>query len=134
MQSCKTLFWNISLGPSNNLSFTTDIENNLTVKGSESEIRSILHTLITNACEANLNQGDVSITAKQREQQIYIEVKDQGSGLTEEISEKLFQPHISTKPEGAGMGLYIAKRLLSLHYNGSIFTEKYHNRLRSFRL
>ena len=106
--------------PNNKLAFKLDIDKTLMVKGAESEIRSILHTLITNACEASHAQGEVTIIAKANNSYIGIEVIDQGEGLTEDIAKKLFQPHVSSKPEGAGMGLYIAKRLLTLHYDGTI--------------
>lgn len=84
--------------------------------GAESEIRSILHTMIINSCESNSNRAHP-------DKQLTIEVFDQGKGLESKIENSLFQPHISTKPEGAGMGLYIAKRIISLHYNGNIFLK-----------
>jgi len=100
--------------------FELDIENHICVKGSETEIRNILHTLIINACEANNNTGTISISAKQKGEEITLSVLDQGNGLDDAIKEQLFKPHVSTKPEGAGMGLYIAQRIAKLHYNGAI--------------
>ena len=45
---------------------------------------------------------------------------DQGKGIDPQIKSQLFKPHITNKPEGAGMGLYIAKRISNLHYHGDI--------------
>jgi signal transduction histidine kinase len=109
--------------------FEVDIAPELSIMGAESEIRSILHTMIINACESNSNRAHpdkhntVIINAKNNDKQLTIEVFDQGKGLESKIENSLFQPHISTKPEGAGMGLYIAKRIISLHYNGNIFLK-----------
>ncbi|OKY24781.1 HAMP domain-containing sensor histidine kinase [Thalassotalea sp. PP2-459] len=102
------------------IDFTLNVQENLTIKGAESEIRSILHTLINNACEASKSGDNVTIDAQNGEQGIEITVKDCGVGLTSHIKQQLFQPHISTKPEGAGMGLYIANRLITLHYQGNL--------------
>jgi signal transduction histidine kinase len=98
--------------------FEIDVDSALTVTGAESEIRSILHTLIINACEASPEGGVVKISAKLHHTELNITVTDEGKGLSENIAKQLFQPHISSKPEGAGMGLYIANRIISLHYQG----------------
>ena len=109
--------------------FEVDILPELSIIGAESEIRSILHTLIINACESNSDSASpeknnvVIIKAKKVGKQLTIIVIDQGAGLDKKIGKRLFYPHISTKAEGAGMGLYIAKRIISLHYNGDIHLE-----------
>jgi len=108
--------------------FEIDVSPELSIIGAESEIRSILHTLIINACESNndgiKNDNDedktVIIKAEKPDEQVIVKVVDQGCGLAKNIELSLFQPHISSKPEGAGMGLYIAKRIITLHYNGAI--------------
>ena len=100
--------------------FDIDVDKNMNIQGDESEIRSILHTLIINACEANTENNTIKISANIKDNQLIIKVVDNGSGLDESISEQLFQPHISTKAEGAGMGLYIAKRIICLHYQGDL--------------
>lgn len=101
--------------------FDLNVEPTLKIIGSESEIRSIFHTLIYNACDANDNNEQIKITAKTvNEHSIVLTVVDQGPGIDKSIEQQLFQPHISTKPEGAGMGIYIANRIISLHYHGEI--------------
>lgn len=104
----------------NTLRFDLSVDAKTTIVGAESEIRSVLHTLIINACEASPENGTISINAITQNNSIIITVTDQGQGINKSITEHLFQPHISTKPEGAGMGLYIANRIISLHYNGHL--------------
>jgi signal transduction histidine kinase len=93
---------------------------NTTIKGAESEIRAIIHTLIVNAVESNNGQGKVDIKLTENDEAIKIKVTDQGAGIAASVAERLFQPHVSSKAEGAGMGLYISRRLATLYYNGDV--------------
>lgn len=102
------------------INFEVDIANDLSLTGAESEIRSIIHTLVNNACEASSEGSTVKITGERTSDSISFSVLDQGAGLDEHIEKRLFQPHVSSKPEGAGMGLYIAKRIITLHYQGDL--------------
>jgi len=102
------------------LNFEVEVDQKLQLIGCEDEIRAILHTLIINACEASKQNQTISISAIETGSGIVIKIKDQGSGLSEKVKAKLFQPHITSKAEGAGMGLYIAERLISLFYQGNI--------------
>ncbi|OUS26340.1 hypothetical protein A9Q98_10845 [Thalassotalea sp. 42_200_T64] len=103
------------------LQIHSNCDNNLQIIGNESEIRSILHTLIINACEASQHNGVITINAGMDDNsQVTVSIKDGGKGLNDDIKDDLFKPHITDKPEGAGMGLYIANRLISLNYNGKL--------------
>ncbi|NQZ06027.1 MAG: HAMP domain-containing histidine kinase [Algicola sp.] len=93
---------------------------NITIKGAESEIRAIIHTLIVNAVESNNGQGNVDIKLTHNDEAIKVEVTDQGAGIAASVAQRLFQPHVSSKAEGAGMGLYISRRLATLYYNGDV--------------
>lgn len=96
----------------------------LLMMAAESEIRSILHTLIYNAFDAvkenNGQKGQIDILVVKAEQDIDIKISDNGIGIPEKIQPQLFQPHISSKAEGAGMGLYISRRIARLYYNGDL--------------
>ena len=113
-----------------------DIEINcpedLTITGLESEIRSILHTLIVNAIEAS-DKTPVSVEVEQCQGALNIVVSDKGNGIAEHIRDHLFEPHISDKPDGAGIGLYLAKQLITLYYQGELILLKSDNTGTSFR-
>ena len=49
-----------------------------------------------------------------------VEVSDQGPGLAPEVRERLFTPHVSTKEQGAGMGLFLARRIAQNRYGGTL--------------
>lgn len=103
------------------VNFDLVVPKGMIIKGGESEIRAILHTLMVNACDVS-NSVEICINAQQNEQtkSIQIEVIDQGGGVPDSIAAQLFEPHVSSKPEGAGMGLYISKRLINLYYQGEL--------------
>ncbi len=97
----------------------------LSCQGAEAELRFILQVLVSNAVEASPQLGTVSLKLWREHSAICFQVSDQGPGLSPEVAASLFQPHISSKAEGAGMGLYLAQRLLRMYYQGDIHL---HNR------
>ncbi|MCL1058642.1 ATP-binding protein [Shewanella gelidimarina] len=88
------------------------------VYGAESELRSIVHAVLVNAVEADTKQ--IKIELNQSEHEKYVVITDWGKGIEPAIKSQMFKPHITTKSEGSGMGIYIAKRLIESHYNGDI--------------
>ena len=95
-------------------------EQALSVKGSSVELTAVLTTLLSNAIEASDAGQDIEVNVAKLEHRIVIRVVDRGQGLSPDIEQRLFQPHVTTKAEGAGMGLYIAKRIVTLHYEGDL--------------
>jgi two-component system sensor kinase FixL len=53
---------------------------------------------------------------------IMVSVTDTGGGLSEEIAGRLFQPFVTTKPAGMGVGLSISKRIVEAH-GGEMWAE-----------
>lgn len=92
----------------------------LLLNGAEAELRSICHAVISNAVEASPAGGLIQISLYPIPGGAVLNVRDQGPGVAPEIAPALFQPHISSKAEGAGMGLYLCQRLLQRYYRGSI--------------
>ncbi len=83
------------------------------------ELRILLHSLVTNAAEASAVGGRVQITVADGDV-LEVCVVDNGTGVPPALRERLFQPHVSSKPQGAGMGLYLAQRLAVLRYQGDV--------------
>lgn len=94
------------------------------VIGELNELRSILHTIIFNGYEAAISQNPdvlrLKINKYENDDQTCITVTDNGGGIDKNIEPQLFAPHVSSKAEGAGMGLYIGRRIAELYYNGSL--------------
>jgi nitrogen fixation/metabolism regulation signal transduction histidine kinase len=72
-------------------------------------VRGIVTNLLQNAAEAAGPGGSVLLCTSAGEEQIVIEVHDSGPGLSDEARATLFQPTITFKKRGMGLGLSIAK-------------------------
>ena len=46
---------------------------------------------------------------------MHVEVTDTGTGISDEVAERLFQPFVTTKAGGMGVGLSISKRIIESH-------------------
>ena len=87
-------------------------------------VATVLTNLIENAIKYTLNGGRVTVEAKQRGDQILVQVRDTGMGIAKEDLPKLFTKFFQVdhaKP-GAGLGLNICKRLVEAH-GGEIWCE-----------
>jgi len=89
------------------------------------QIQQVLLNLMRNAIEAmhgcERKELLVTTSAPDREK-VVVSVGDTGSGLSEEIAERLFQPFVTTKPAGMGVGLSISKRIIEAH-GGEMWAE-----------
>lgn len=84
------------------------------------EVRVMLHALVVNALEASPDGGSVTVALHRDGDGVRIEVLDDGAGVDAAILARLFQPHVSSKSHGAGMGLFLAQRLATLRYGGTV--------------
>jgi nitrogen fixation/metabolism regulation signal transduction histidine kinase len=74
------------------------------------QIKGILTNLLENAAEAAGSGGEVLSVTSAADSQVLIEVHDSGPGLSEEASKSLFEPTITFKKRGMGLGLSIARK------------------------
>ena len=72
----------------------------------ERTLTQALHNVLGNAAEAS--PDDVSLEADWNRDQLTLNVSDRGAGLREDIHEQLGRQPVTTKPEGLGVGLYLA--------------------------
>lgn len=78
-------------------------------------MRQALHHLLENALEAMPTGGELSFTATLEAGSARITLRDTGVGIPAENLPLVFDPFFSTKPQGTGMGLTIAHRIISEH-------------------
>jgi two-component system sensor kinase FixL len=89
------------------------------------QIQQVLLNLMRNAIEAMQDSERKELlvtTSVPNGDKITVSVADTGSGLSEEITERLFQPFVTTKPAGMGVGLSISKRIVEAH-GGEMWVE-----------
>lgn len=82
------------------------------------EIQQVLLNLVRNAIEAmaeSPRRRVVIATAPAADGMIEVSVADTGPGLADQVREKLFQPFVTTKSEGMGVGLSICRSIVEAH-------------------
>jgi PAS domain S-box-containing protein len=79
-------------------------------------LRSVLHNILVNAVEAMPGGGTLTVVTKSLEKGgALLTVGDSGPGMPEAVLEKATTPFFTTKEDGTGLGLYLAKRVLQEH-------------------
>ncbi|MGR8940147.1 MAG: ATP-binding protein, partial [Gammaproteobacteria bacterium] len=83
--------------------------NGLMINGDPVSIRQVLHNLIKNALEATEGQGHIEVAVhrvhKNNSNLIEIGLYDDGPGIKDEQIEQIFEPYVTTKAKGTGLGL-----------------------------
>ncbi len=89
------------------------------------QISQCFNNLIKNAIEAveKIPNPSISINLSSDKNNIFIEVIDNGIGISKEMAAKIFEPYFTTKNKGTGLGLSIVKKIIEDH-NGKIKIEK----------
>ena len=78
-------------------------------------------------------EGKIYIRLKRRDHMVVISVTDNGTGIPENLKEKMFSPNFTTKTSGMGLGLAIVKNIVE-NFNGRIWFETVTNEGTSFFL
>jgi C4-dicarboxylate-specific signal transduction histidine kinase len=89
------------------------------------QIQQVLANLLRNAMEAMQvsDRRELAIsTAPAENDMVLVSVADSGPGISDEIAERLFQPFVTTKQQGMGVGLSICRTIIESH-GGRIWLE-----------
>ena len=79
------------------------------------QIQQVLLNLILNAVEVMPNGGDLLLDTQMTDGRVHILVKDQGSGISEDLRDRIFESFLTGKKDGTGLGLTISKRIMRAH-------------------
>ena len=98
----------------------------LHVMGDRIQLQQVLLNLIVNAIDAMSNipasERQVAIRVARRDEFAEVTVVDAGPGIPPDKLKEVFQPFFTTKGNGMGMGLSIARSIIEAH-NGTIWVE-----------
>jgi signal transduction histidine kinase len=101
---------------------TLECPDDLVASVDVSRLEQALHNLIQNAVQAMPEGGMLAVRAQDRGEWVALAVQDTGSGVPEELRERIFTPFFTTRTRGTGLGLSIVKKIVEGH-NGRVTLE-----------
>jgi len=103
----------------------TDIKEDIFVNGDRLLLQMVANNLIDNAVKYSPKESAISISLEEKNDDVILEVKDEGKGIAGEEKEKVFNKFYRTgntatkAAKGTGLGLYLTKKIVGQH-NGNI--------------
>lgn len=85
------------------------------VKGDAAALERLFLNLLLNAAQALEEGGRANVTAHPLEEEVRVMIQDTGKGIESEDLERIFEPFFSSRPDGTGLGLPIARRIAQAH-------------------
>lgn len=116
------------IAKSKNIAIDIDIDNELEVFSDREMLLTIIRNLVNNAIKFTPENGNIEISAREAEKAIVTSVKDNGIGMTDEVSSNLFrlQTELTTtgtnEEKGTGLGLILCKEFVE-RQNGKLWFE-----------
>jgi nitrogen fixation/metabolism regulation signal transduction histidine kinase len=107
------------------IEFYSDI-NDVQVNIDRAQMVRIITNLIKNALQAceSIENPLIQVIIKKKKNNVFIDIKDNGTGISTPIRNKIFEPNFTTKSSGMGLGLGMVKNIVN-SYDGEItFTSK----------
>ena len=92
------------------------------VRGDPSQLRQVFVNLLQNAQQAAAPDGEVKLDAEATAALVSVGVSDSGPGVDPSVRARLFEPLVTTKQKGIGLGLALVKRIVERH-GGTIAYE-----------
>jgi signal transduction histidine kinase len=94
--------------------------------GQPQRLTQVFVNLVVNAAQAIPGRGTVTITTRCDPYEHTVEIRDDGTGMSPEVLERLFTPFFTTKPvgEGTGLGLAVAHGIVRAHGGRIAATSK----------
>ena len=83
----------------------------------------MLLDLLTNAAEAVAPGGRIAVRVASEAAALRIDVADDGPGVAPEQRAQIFEPFVTTKPRGTGLGLAMAQRIVEAHGGTLAFVD-----------
>lgn len=104
------------------------------IAADDGRLRQLLHNLIKNALEALAGRdgtmaGEVRLVTRhvneQNREKVELRVEDNGPGIPRDMLEHIFEPYVTMKPKGSGLGLAVVKKIVEEH-NGMVWVHNNH--------
>ena len=103
----------------------------------KTQLTRMVNNLVKNSIQAcvEIEEPKIDVRVYEKENEVVIEIEDNGKGVDQKDAQKIFEPKFTTKSSGMGLGLPMVKNIVEA-YNGSItfVSEAYHKTLFSVNL
>ena len=102
-------------------------DSDLSLQGDNNLLEQVLINLLVNGIEATKERPDALIILAgyvSSDHKTVIKVSDNGTGIPEEVQDKVFVPFFSTKKSGSGIGLSLCKQIVMMHRGSIQFTSQ----------
>lgn len=94
-----------------------------TLHGDATKLRQAFTNLVLNAVQATEGVADraaevsvcARLSAERQPPEICVEIRDNGRGIPAELHDRVFEPFVTSRAKGTGLGLPIAKRIIDQH-------------------
>ena len=96
----------------------TDLDPTLPmIEGDAQQLRQVVHNLIQNAQDASEAHAKVTLTTRwsPARKRVKLTVTDEGPGFAANILQRAFEPYVTTKAKGTGLGLAVVKKIADEH-------------------
>ncbi|HKA44886.1 MAG TPA: ATP-binding protein [Burkholderiales bacterium] len=87
------------------------------IVGDAAQLRQVIHNLLQNTQDAlaDTARPRVTIATQAADGWVQLTVTDNGSGFPEHMMQRVFEPYVTSKPKGTGLGLVIVKKIIEEH-------------------
>jgi nitrogen fixation/metabolism regulation signal transduction histidine kinase len=89
------------------------------IRGDAQLLRQVIHNLLQNAQDSQEGKENTCVTLKtdysDSSQRVRLTVRDNGTGFPEHILKRAFEPYVTTKVKGTGLGLAVVKKIADEH-------------------
>jgi len=111
-----------------NVNVNVEPETNLMILGYKNELMQTLLNIVNNAKESiikqkskdKITQGSITINIKNINNKVQIDIEDNGGGIPHKYIDQIFEPYFTTKKDGHGIGLYMARLIIEDKIGGKI--------------
>ena len=84
----------------------------------------VVENLVRNALDAMDGRGEIHIRLRNTQFEAIVDVQDTGKGIPRHLIKKVFRPGFTTKKRGWGLGLSLARRIMTEYHHGGLYVAE----------
>ena len=80
----------------------------------------VIENILKNALDSMEGKGEIYVDVKKNAEEIFIDIRDTGKGISKRNINRIFKPGFTTKKRGWGLGLSLSKRIIESYHKGKL--------------